>query len=122
MYWKLLYSTFGDLDLPKHWLDCDMVFLAKKDQQTTDPAGVRPILLFDIAFKIYMGAVSKLIEAQLAQSGWWGPNQKARKKTDGTLEAGNVLDAVIDHARRNNIDCIIYGSILKTRLEASNMT
>ena len=54
-----------------------------------------------------MGAVSELIEAQLAQSGWWGPHQKARKKTDGTLEAGNVLDAVIDHARRNNIELYI---------------
>jgi len=101
-YWELLYLTLHRLDLPKHWLDCDMIFLAKKVAQTTDPSAVRPIMLFDTAYKVYMGVVSELLEQQLAQSNWWGPGQKARKGTDGTLEAGNLLDAVINRARREN--------------------
>ena len=101
-YWELLYLTLHRLDLPKHWLDCDMIFLAKKVSQTTDPSAVRPIMLFDTAYKVYMGVVSELLEQQLAQSNWWGPGQKARKGTDGTLEAGNLLDALINQARREN--------------------
>jgi hypothetical protein len=43
-----------------------------------------------------MGVVGNILEYQLDQERWWSGKQKARKGLDGTLEAGNILETIIE--------------------------